>query len=332
MNAMTLHRRILPATSILTTAAALMACTPLAGAATVAHWRFEEGPADAQMPHVSGANGVWSADVADASGNGNALSVWTGEDWAGYAYKADVAAPIVPPAGLENSFSVKNTGGYPGMWNNTLRTWTPSAFTIEATFKPETGGWRTIVGRDSLGAGTQPGADPLASALYFQVQPDNNVAITFQDVMGFQYTAVSAPNAVQGFAFSTDPDGLTGKWYSLAGVSDGETLSLYLNEIATGTGYHLVAQTDLTAQGSANTALTAGLGSGGDWTAGDFTVGRGMYNGGHGDRAYGFIDEVRLSDGALTPDQFLFAIPEPSTFALVLLGGLTLLFRRRMAR
>lgn len=332
MNAMTLHQRILPATSILTTAAALMACTPLAEAATAAYWRFEQGPADAQMIHVSGGNGVWSADVVDASGNGNDLSVWTGEAWAGYAYKTDVAAPVVPPAGLENNFSVKNTGGYPGMWNNTLRTWTPSAFTIEATFKPETGGWRTVVGRDSLGAGTQPGADPQASALYFQIQPDNNVAITFQDVMGFQYTAVSAPNVVQGFAFSTDPDGLTGKWYSLAGVSDGETLSLYLNDIATGTGYHLVAQTDLTAQGSANTALTAGLGSGGDWTAGDFTVGRGMYNGGHGDRAYGFIDEVRLSEGALTPDQFLFAIPEPSTFALVLVGGLTLFLRRRMAR
>lgn len=66
------------------------------------------------MTHVSGTSGVWSADVADASGNGNALSVWTGEGWAGYAYKADVAAPITPPAGLENNFSVKNTGGYPG--------------------------------------------------------------------------------------------------------------------------------------------------------------------------------------------------------------------------
>ncbi len=310
----------------------MMLCAPVVEAATVAYWRFEDGLVDAQMSHASGVNGSWSADVVDVSGNGNALSVWTGEAWAGYAYKADVPATAIPLTGDANALSVKNTGGYPGMWNNTLRTWSPAAFTIEAAFKPETGGWRTIVGRDSLGAGTQPGADANAAALYFQIQPDNNVGITFQDVSGYQYTAFSAAGAVQGFDYGTDPDGLTGKWYAMAGVSDGSTLSLYLNDLAAGNGYQLVAQTDLTLQGSPNTALTAGLGSGGDWTAGDFTVGRGMYNGGHGDRAYGYIDEVRLSEGALTPDQFLFVIPEPSTFALAVLGGLVLFFRRRAAR
>lgn len=303
----------------------------LVQAGTVAYWRFENGPADAPMIHVSGADGVWSADVADSSGNGNALSVWTGNSWGGYAYKTDVAAATIPLTGAANNFSVENTGGYPGMWNNTLQAWSPSAWTVEATFKPETGGWRTIVGRDSKGAGTQSGADPSAAALYFQIQPDNRVAITFQDVMGFQYSAVSAAGLIQGFDWPTDPNGLNGKWYSMAGVSDGTMLSLYLNDIAGGVGYQLVAQTDLTLQGSSNRALTPGLGSGGDWTAGSFSVGRGLYNGGHGDRAYGFIDEVRLSDSALTPDQFLL-VPEPSTMALVLLGGLTLLGRRLRPR
>ncbi|HEY3267289.1 MAG TPA: PEP-CTERM sorting domain-containing protein [Armatimonadota bacterium] len=303
-----------------------------AQAGTVANWRFEEGPADAQMVHLSGANGVWSPDVADSSGNGNALSVWTGESWAGYGYRTDVASPTVPQTGEPNHYSVKNTGGLPGMWNNTLEGWTPSAFTVEASFKPEWGGWRTIVGRDSLGAGTQGGADPNASALYFQIQPDNRVAITFEDVMGYQYSAVSDPGLIQGFDYPSDPNGLTGKWYSMAGVSDGSKLSLYLNDVAAGAGYRLVAQTDLTLKGSSNTALTAGTGSGGDWKAGDFSVGRGLYNGGHGDRAYGFIDEVRLSDGALTPDRFLStAVPEPSTCALLVLGGLSLIRRRRQA-
>jgi len=32
-----------------------------------------------------------------------------------------------------------------------------------------------------------------------------------------------------------------------------------------------------------------------------------MYNAGHGDRFYGYIDEVRLSDRALSPNEFLLA-------------------------
>jgi hypothetical protein len=284
------------------------------------------------MAHLSGADGVWSPDVVDSSGNGNALSVWTGDGWAGYAYKADVPYPTVPQTGEPNHYSVKNTGGLPGMWNNTLEGWAPSAFTVEASFKPEWGGWRTIVGRDSRGAGTQGGADPNASALYFQIQPDNRVAITYTDVSGFSHTAISAANLIQGFDYPSDPNGLTGKWYSMAGESDGSTLSLYLNDIASGLGYQLVAQTDLTLSGSANTAFTPGVGSGSDWTAGNFSVGRGMYNGGHSDRAYGFIDEVRLSDTALAPGQFLgTAVPEPSSCALAVMGGLTLFLRRRRA-
>lgn len=304
-----------------------------ANAATIANWRFEQGPADGQMAHLSGSNGVWSPDVADSSGNGNALSVWTGDGWAGYAYKSDVPFSTVPQTGEANHYSVKNTGGYPGMWCNTLRGWTPSQFTVEASFKPEWGGWRTIVGRDSKGAGTQGGADGNASALYFQIQPDNRVAITYTDVAGFSHTAVSAAGLIQGFDYPSDNNGVTGKWYSMAGTSDGSKLSLYLNDIASGLGYQLVAQTDMTLSGSGNTAFTPGIGSGSDWTAGDFSVGRGLYNGGHGDRAYGFIDEVRLSDTALTKGQFISsAVPEPSSCALALMGGFTLFLRRRRTR
>jgi hypothetical protein len=44
----------------------------------------------------------------------------------------------------------------------------------------------------------------------------------------------------------------------------------------------------------------------------------------------GLIDEVRISDIARTSDQFIFApVPEPSTTALLGLGGLALILRRR---
>ena len=42
----------------------------------------------------------------------------------------------------------------------------------------------------------------------------------------------------------------------------------------------------------------------------------------------GFLDEVRISSAALTADQFIFVVPEPSTVMLLLVGG-GLLWRRQ---
>ncbi len=159
--------------------------------------------------------------------------------------------------------------------------------------------------------------------------PGDALAIKFTDEAGFFHEAISAPGIVQGFDFGSDPEGLTGVWHNIAATSDGDTLSLYLHN---GDEYELIAQTDLTASGSPNTALTDGLnGSPGGadilgdtfWTAGDWSVGRGMYAGGHADRAFGFIDEVRLSNIALSPSQFLLS-PEPGSIAIWAMLGLAL--------
>jgi hypothetical protein len=293
-----------------------------AQAATVAYWRFEEGPADSMVLKGGAADGVFYPGVADSSGNGNALSAWTEAGWGGHAYRTDFPANIIPKTGAANNFSVQNTGGYPGMFTDSaaMRTMTPSAFTIEVSYKPETGGYRTIVGRDSKGAAT---IDGNLSALYLQVLPGDAVAIQFADVSGVWHKAVSAAGVITGFSY---PDTADGHWYNIAAVSDGSLLSLYLDSVDdTSTGYQLVAQTDMTLSGSPNTALTAGVGDGTDWDAGNWSVGRGLYAGGQGDRAYGFIDEVRISDSALTQDQFLFAsvpvsTPEPTTMLLLGLG------------
>ena len=47
------------------------------------------------------------------------------------------------------------------------------------------------------------------------------------------------------------------------------------------------------------------------------------------ERWTGWIDQVRITDEALEPAQF---IPEPGTLSLLGLAGLTLLARRRRAR
>jgi hypothetical protein len=286
-----------------------------ASAVPVAYWRFETGPANSNVIHTIGA-GQFEGTIPDVSGNGNNLSVWEQGGGAGYQYRADVSKSPVPLTGAANNFSVKNTGGGPAMFTTSsvalpsgvdVETMMPTAFTVEASFKPESGGYRTIVGRDARNVAT---SDAALAALYLQIQPDNSLAIKFTDAAGNFHQAVSPAGLIHGFDFPTDNDGVNGTWYNAVAVSDGATLSLYVNNA-------LVASSPIV---TTDARLAIGTTSGGDWHAGEWSVGRGLFNGGHSDRAYGFIDEVRISNSALLPSEFLF-VPEPAT-GLVLLAGL----------
>lgn len=267
----------------------------VASANTVAYWRFEDGPADTDVNHIAVDGNTWSADIADVSGNGHDLSTWITGGCCGYGYRSDVPAGTIAATGATNNFSVQNTGGAPGMFTGPtgIQSITPAAFTVEASFKLEDGGYRTVVGRDSTDVAD---SNRELAAFYLIKHPDNAFAVKFADQDGFFHEAVSAPGIIDTFDF---PNSDNGDWYHAAGVSDGSTLSLYLANATQGTGYQLIAQVDMTLSGSTNTAMATPNGDGGDWDAGNWTVGRGMYNGGHGDRANGFIDEVRISDSAL---------------------------------
>jgi hypothetical protein len=286
-----------------------------ARAGTVAYWRFEEGSA--------GGNVVKPFGALDSSGNGNRLDPGTQGGDQGFWYRPQTAYTPVPATAAVNALSVKNTGSAPSLETRSqtstqgtgsyptgidIETITPAQFTIEAFFKPENGGYRTLVGRDASGVVS---TDLNLAALYFQIRPDQSVAIVFADVSGYLHTAASPAGMIQGFDWSTDPDGTTGRWYYMAAVSNGSTLSLYLANVSAGTAPFLVAQTDMTLSGSPNRALAKGSTSGSGWHTGAWSVGRGMYGGSRGDRAYGYIDEVRISDSALSVGQFLM-MPKPT--------------------
>lgn len=293
-------------------------CT-VSQADTVAYWRFEEGPVNEPVPHPAG-DGVFYPGALDSSGYGNHLSAWQ-ENWAGYAYRADVGLATIPLTKTPNVLSVQNIDSFPGMFTQSsvsipvknIETIEFSQFTIEAFFKPESGDHRTIVGRDARYVADEN--DRLA-ALYFQLLPGNAMAIKYADVQGYWHEAISASGVIQGFSYSSDPTGTTGKWYYAAAVCNGTILSLYLANITDNTGLELIAQSNLTLSGSTNTAIAKGTTNGSDWHAGGWSVGRGLYDGSHTDRAWGFIDEVRISDTALTQQELLLYSPQQSTLMI----------------
>jgi hypothetical protein len=303
-------------------------CAGFAAAQPLAYWRFEAGPANDAVSKPFGA--------VDSSGNGNHLDPGTEAGSDGFWYRGSVAYATIPGTGAANRFCIQNSGSSPSLSTRStnqsygagsypagidIETITPAQFTVEAFFKPEsTGTYRTIVGRDAINVSND--SSKLA-ALYLQIKNNDNdgddkddderVKIQFTDVAGYDHVAESAPYITKGFNFSTDPQGLTGKWYYIAAVSDGSTLSLYLANVSDNGPLWLLAQTDMTISGSPNTALAKGTQDGTNWHTGAWSIGRGLYDGKHTDRAWGFIDEVRISNTALTPDQFLYPWEMEST-------------------
>ncbi len=88
-------------------------------------------------------------------------------------------------------------------------------------------------------------------------------------------------------------------WYHLAAVSDGLALRLYVDPLD-GQGYQLRATTALATAGG--TALGVGT------ATAHWTIGRGRDTDGRMACWFqGSIDEVRISDVARSPDEFLFS-------------------------
>jgi hypothetical protein len=314
-------RSSLVAARALGLAAALTASS--AQATTLAYWRFEGDGVNVPVAGTTQVEDTNGRDInvtfpnapgiagVDSSGNGNTLRAWE-HAWAGHTYQSTVpSAPLA--SGLSNNFSVQNGGDYPAMstWSlknsptSDLETIKPLAWTIEASImSTNISSNRTFVGRD--GNGDSGIGDGNRAPLYFKTF-NGTLQILFTDEAGNTYDLSDTTGPIA-----------TNAWYNVAAVSDGTTLSLYKDG---GAGYQLVNSMALT---PGDTRLN--YDDNGSTTAGDtqwgWTVGRGRYGGGdlqgdgHEDRWFGAIDEIRISDVALAPSQFLF-LPAPALTLLV---------------
>ncbi len=229
----------------------------------------------------------------DLSGNNNTMYGYN--DFYGPSYSTDTASG----SGLSSRHDGNHQDGYTA--GGVVNTWSPLTWTIEISVKLDTlSGWNTLIGRDGSIGGPE-------SDFYLQNNGyDDRFRVNFNTVGGTRCAIDSnfVPTA--------------GQWYGLAVVSDGNTVTMYADK-QDGNGYQSVGSNVI---GGANNALAQ--------TGANWTFGRGWYNGGFGDNITGNLDNIRFSDAALAPSQFIpLSVPEPSSLALVGISAALFMVRRR---
>jgi concanavalin A-like lectin/glucanase superfamily protein/PEP-CTERM motif-containing protein len=236
--------------------------------------------------------------ILDNSGNG-----LNGTPLNGPVYKSTVALPVIPHTGAANALSMQfsGTGGQRVFVNDSAQFAIPGSLTIEAYFNvfaiPNAAGAILFRGDD------RTGFDP-----YFLNVEAGQVRFGITNPAN-QETLVTAPLP-----------GLN-QWIYAAGVLNTTTgtMSLYINgTLATS------ISTSATPLVLLDPTMEPGIGVGGHPSSffNDFMSFDGL------------IDEVKLSDSALTPDQFLNAhatVPEPASFGMLAIFAGALAVRRRRA-
>ncbi|MEN8254566.1 MAG: PEP-CTERM sorting domain-containing protein [Verrucomicrobiota bacterium] len=302
--------------------AVLLGLVGSASAATIAHWNFEEGATGVGDTGIHA--GDWDNHYQDISGNGNHMSTWPIEGGPNRpTYTADVPYNPVPQTGAPNGLALDFAGGKdistfgahtgPKMVESYMfNTWT-----VEATFKLRDLYWEVIVGKDGQ-RGDLGGAVGAEAPFWLKLLDFNKhlEVLAIDDNDNFHVAATQAPI-------------LANEWYSVAARFDGTAIDLWLKGPGD-TEYQFQNCSDFFGPDVGGVGCSLGGFSGaGVMNGGSWSIGRGAWNGGAVDFINGVVDEVRISDGALAPSEFM-AVPEPATLGLFgLIGGGMLWVRKR---
>lgn len=279
-------------------------------AGTVAYWRHEEGPDGGLIP-------AGSDTVLDSSGNGHHMKTFD-PSFTSASYSSSVS-PVPLRSGLPNTLSLDfgPGGDDPGLNDDnfsdgkSINSQLFNAMTTELAFNMNSiglGQFQALFGKDG-----QPTGSPVPP-LKFLVRGDD-----FPDAVDNQLFVewIDGDGDVHFLASGTTIG--TGTWNHVAFVLTDSTAELYVRGE---TGPY---------------ALVDSIG--GEDFAGpsgevlfdsdaNYSVGRGAFGGGVADWSDALIDEVRISDMALTTSEFLF-VPEPTSGFLGVVGILGLLVRSR---
>ena len=266
-------------------------------AETLAYWRFETGPINANIPAEGtggdGGHAAYENTVTDSSGNGNHMRTWNTQT--SPLYIASGTSTVLQ-TGLTNSLALEfnpnqdlYTHGTQPIGSADLT----AAFTVEASIRLDSKKWQVFVGKDGRPTGNSQ------SPFWFKGRDDNgHLEVSMIDTGG-------TPIEIQTLNAVTN-----GVWYHVAAVCNGSTLSFYLK----GPG-----DADYVLQGSKNS--TGGMINSTD----TWTIGRGVWQGNLSDWIDGAVDEVRISNTALAPSAFLIrsvaVIPKISSVTLNTAGG-----------
>lgn len=277
-------------------------------AATIAYWRFEDQPNGGYLVGTTGdMNPATYTVTEDSSGNGNSLRTFNSPPnqssplQTSGQFVSNVPGSSIPQTGASNDRSVVFAGAqdfYTVPGTQIIETTIGGDFTIETSFLSTASGqdWHTILGKDRGPNPGQPGR------FFYQLSAiTGGLRISLDD--SSETTRIIDPGWIPQ----------TNVWYNTALVSRGNTLTLYVQNPDSTWG---VIGTSDTSGGLYDTPAV-------------WSVGRGWY-GGAVDFWQGGIDEIRISNTALNPDQFLWSVPEPSTWAVTVLGcGILFVVGRR---
>lgn len=153
-----------------------------------------------------------------------------------------------------------------------------------------------------------PDAVVIGSSV-FGFGPDSDLYFSLTDSLGVLYFNMEFMDQMP---YTLAQGVQTGVWQHVALVKQPGQYSIYLNG-------QLIADDSLPSSADGPYFFT------GTDVTGDRTIG------GESGTWRGYLDEFRISDEALTPDQFLI-VPEPSTLMLLALGCVGMYCRRRQTR